>query len=146
MTWGKSFTKSVAHGTSVSVNFANKLTEKLTGGVTLGYSLTVTKSHTLSGSNSVNIKPGWTARPVSYLHRKRGSGNVKNAYVFQSRRKVHSPCRPSGGCYAVHDTYVRQPNTVVGTWSANVIVNQGATTNSWNTYNGALDPTVYVFD
>jgi hypothetical protein len=146
MTWGEEYSKSIAHGTSVTVDFGAQLTKVLTGRVEIGYSLTLTKSYTLAWSNAVNIKRGWSARPVSYLTRKRGAGSVKNAYVFQDRKKIASPCRPIGGCYQVTDTYVRQPNTSVGTWSANVALNQGSPTNSWNTYNGSIDPTVYVFD
>lgn len=146
MTWGQEYSKSIAHGTSVTVDFGAQLTEALTGRVEIGYSLTLTKSYTLAWSNAVTIQRGWSARPVSYLTRQRGIGTVKNAYVFQNRSKIASPCRPTGGCFQVTDTYVRQPNTTVGTWSANVALNQGAPTNSWNTYSGTIDPTVYVFD
>lgn len=146
MSWGESYSRAVAQGTTISVNLSNKLTEKLTGSVTLGYSLTVTKTHTLTWSNGTNIQPGWTARPVSYLWRKSGYGDVKNAYVFKSRTKTPSACRPSGGCYRITDLYERQPNTIVGTWSANIAQNQGAPTSSWNTFRGAVDPNVYTFD
>lgn len=142
----RSISKAIAHGTKIDVNFANTLTEKLTGGVTFGYSLTVTNTHTLTWSNSHPVAPGYSARPVSYVIRRTGEGKVKNAYIFQSRRKVHSPCRPSGGCYRYTDTYVRERNTEVGTWLADVAMNGGAPTTSWVIFPGEIDTKRYVMD
>lgn len=147
MTWGESYSKAIAHGTSISVKFPlDKIVSRLTGDVTLGYSLTITNTRTLTWSNSVNIARGYTARPVSYILRRSGYGNVKNAYVFQSRKSQIVPCRPTLDCYYYNDTYVRQPDTVVGTWLANVTLNQGSPTNSWNVFRGTTDPNSYTFD
>lgn len=140
MSWGESYSKSIAHSTKIDVSFSNAFTEALTGGVTIGYSLTVTNSRTLSWSNRIPVAPGYSARPVSYVLRRTGHGKVKNAYIFQSRRKIHSPCRPSGGCYSVIDTYVRERNTEVGTWIADVALNEGRPTNSWVVFRGERDP------
>lgn len=146
MSWSRSESKAVAHGTSVNVKLGAKLTEKLSADVSWGYSLTVTTTRTLTWTNAIELASGWSGRPVSYIWRRSGYGDVKNAYVFKSRRTVHSACRPGGGCYAHYDTYERQPNTTVATWSAHVVLNQGSPTNSWNTFRGNTDPNSYTFD
>lgn len=141
--WGQSYTKEISHGTSISVKFGGKIAEAVTGEAELAYSLTVTNSRTLSWSNTHMIRNGYSARPVSYVVRQQGTGNVKNAFVWKNRTKVHSPCRPSGGCYWHTDHYVREPNTVVGTWTADIVLNGGATTNSWSVFRGNTDPNSY---
>jgi hypothetical protein len=145
MSWGEQYSRTVSHGLNIGVSI-QKVFEKLTGGVTLGYSLSVSTSRTLQWSTGANLNPGWTGRPVSYIWRRTGYGNVKNAYIFQSRKTQVSPCRPLADCKVHRDTYVRQPNTVVGTWSANVVLNQGSPTNTFNTFRGTTDPNVYIFD
>lgn len=144
--WGQSYTKEVSHGTSVSVKFGGKLAEAVTGEVELGYSLTLTNSRTLSWSNTHLIQRGYSARPVSYVIRQNGTGNVKNAFVWKNRTSVHSPCRPSGGCYWHTDHYTREPNTVVGTWTAEIVLNGGATTNTWMVFRGNVDPNGYTME
>ena len=145
MSFSRSFAKAVANGTSVSVKLGGKLTELLTGDVTLGYSLTLTNTKTLTWTNAVEIKPGLSARPVSYLWRRSGYGNVKNAYVFKGRTSRGGPCRPAG-CTIHTDTYTRDPSVSVATWSAYVPLNQGSPTNSWNIFSGNSDPNSYTFD
>jgi hypothetical protein len=145
MVWGKQYSRSIAHGLNIAATFS-KVWEKLSGGVTVGYSLTVTNMQTLLWSTGASLNPGWTGRPVAYIWRRTGQGNVKNAYNFVSRRTVVSPCRPTADCKAHYDTYVRQPDTLVGTWLADVVLNQGSPTNTFNTFRGNADPNVYIFD
>ncbi|MEZ4315203.1 MAG: hypothetical protein R3F14_44880 [Polyangiaceae bacterium] len=145
-TYSESVSNAVANGTSISVNFTNKLTEKLTGGVTLGYTFTKTKTSTSTWVSSFPTKPGWTSRPVSWVVRRSGKGDVKNAYIFKSRTKSALACKPSGGCYGVYDSYERQATTKVGTWSSSVVMNGGVPTIGWKTFQGNVDPNTYVMD
>jgi hypothetical protein len=145
MSWAEQYARSITHGLNIGVTFS-KVYEKLTGGVTLGYSLAVTNMKTLVWTTGASLNPGWTGRPVSYIWRRTGNGKVKNVYNFVSRESRTIACRPWGDCKRHYDTYVRQPDTQVGTWSAYVVLNQGDPTNSYNTFRGAADPFVYTFE
>jgi Ricin-type beta-trefoil lectin domain len=145
MSWGKQYSRSVSHGLNIGATFSQAW-EKLTGGVTVGYNLTVTQMQTLQWLTGASLNPGWTGRPVSFIWRHTGTGDVKNAYNFLSRRTIETSCRPTLDCKTHHDTYVRLADKVVGVWFADVVLNQGSPTNSFNTFRGNADPNTYIFD
>jgi hypothetical protein len=139
VSFSETITKQVARGTNIDVNLTGPLTEKLTSAVKLGFSYTVTDSRAMTWSTGATLLPGFNSRPVSYVIRVRGNGDVKNAFIHTGRTKVASACRPSGGCFRITDTYVRMPNTKVGGWLADLPVNSSPTT-TYKTFRGEIDP------
>lgn len=153
-TFGKEVSKEISNGVEIDVQITYGGDKSpWSTSVRKGYSWTLTKGTASSWSASRGYKLGYSARPVSYIVRYKGTtGDAKNSLHFVRRDKrscfTHTPPRPvttpiKPVCTFV-DVYERKPQTVSGSWKADTIANNGASVSEWIFFKGDVDPNIYV--